>query len=92
MFNRAKARAKQRDIEFNLQPYDITIPTHCSVFGFQLETGGSSDTSPALDRIHNNIGYVKGNVIVVSGRANRLKSDATLPELERILEFYSDLE
>jgi hypothetical protein len=34
------------------------------------------------------LGYVRGNVIVVSTRANRLKGDATLDELLRLAEFY----
>jgi hypothetical protein len=37
--------------------------------------------SPTLDRIDNSKGYIVGNVWVISMRANRLKSDATVDEL-----------
>lgn len=50
------------------------------------------DYSPSLDRIDNRLGYVKGNVIVVSHRANAIKRDATLDELRRIVAFYEPLE
>ena len=41
--------------------------------------------SPSLDRIRLELGYVKGNVRVISGRANLLKNDATIEELEAVL-------
>ena len=39
--------------------------------------------------IENSKGYIRGNVIVISDRANRLKGDATLLELQRIADFYT---
>ena len=41
--------------------------------------------SPSLDRIVPELGYVKGNIRVISNRANHLKSDATLEEHRKIL-------
>jgi hypothetical protein len=46
-----------------------------------------SDSSPTLDKIDNAKGYTKGNIIWVSSRANRIKSDATLDELEKLIEY-----
>jgi hypothetical protein len=46
--------------------------------------------SPSLDRINNNLGYVPGNVIVVSDRANRIKNNATIEELEKIVNYYKN--
>jgi hypothetical protein len=40
------------------------------------------DNSYSLDRIDSNKGYVKGNVWVISRRANVIKNNATLEELE----------
>lgn len=67
------------------------MPTHCPVLGIKLEystTGRPTDASPSIDRIIPERGYVPGNVIVVSMRANRLKSNATMNELEQIARFY----
>lgn len=50
---------------------------------------GSVDNSPSLDRIKNDAGYIKGNVVVVSHRANRMKGDSTPEELRRLSDFYN---
>jgi len=44
--------------------------------------------SPSIDRVSPGKGYVKGNVIVVSQKANSIKSNATPHELERVAAFY----
>ena len=43
------------------------------------------DNSPNLDRIFPKKGYVPGNVRVISQRANRIKSDATVEEMRAVL-------
>lgn len=90
----AKGRAKKNGLDFNIDITDVVIPEKCPVFGFKLVSGqgtGFYDASPTLDRIENGLGYVKGNVIVVSWRANRIKGDASLSELQQLLNFYSSL-
>lgn len=54
------------------------------------KTGGG-DHSPSLDRIRGDLGYVPGNIIVISNRANRIKSDASIRELRDIASFYATL-
>lgn len=85
MLRRAQSRARERGHEFNLELSDIHIPTHCPVLGIELVVhkgrSGGNPNSPALDRIDNNKGYVKGNVMVVSHRANMMKVDASPEEL-----------
>lgn len=49
---------------------------------------GLSDMSPSLDRLIPSKGYVKGNVVVVSWRANRLKNNASLADLRALVDFY----
>jgi len=45
------------------------------------------DSSPSLDRIDNTKGYVKGNVAVICYRANWLKNNANVKEIEAILRY-----
>lgn len=72
-------------------PEDISIPEFCPVLGLRLQhgSGKATDASPSLDRIDNTKGYVQGNVMVVSNRANLLKRDATPDELQRLAAFYA---
>lgn len=86
MFDHAKARAKKLGLQFNLSPGDITIPTLCPVLGIPLfrGTGRLHEGSPTLDRFVPVLGYVQGNVCVISHKANRIKTDATLLELEAV--------
>lgn len=63
------------------------VPPCCPVLGIPLvrrKGRGVADHSPTLDRLIPAKGYVRGNVMVISMRANRIKSDATLEELERV--------
>jgi hypothetical protein len=92
MLSNAKARAKRKGLEFCITLEDINIPTHCPVLGIELERGGCfQGSSPSLDRIDNTKGYIPGNVIVVSYRANTLKNDASLHEMQALVTYYSKL-
>jgi len=66
---------------------DISIPERCPLLGTVLDCRAPSRSPnlPSIDRIDPTKGYVKGNVWVISWRANRLKSDATLDELRGIV-------
>lgn len=78
-------------MEFSISEIDFTVlPTHCPVFGIELSYLNSQqeNNSATLDRVNNARGYVPGNVIIVSWRANNLKSDATIDELRAIVSFY----
>jgi hypothetical protein len=84
----SRARAKKRGRENSLVLSDIpNIPKQCPVFPeikIVSDVGGgmrARDNAPALDRIDSKKGYVKGNVRIISNRANKLKSDATDEEL-----------
>ena len=86
----ARRRAKQHGLEFSLTLDDVVVPDRCPVLGIELHRarGGPRDNSPTLDRVVNTRGYVPDNVVVVSWRANRLKSSATLEELRALADFY----
>ena len=87
MWARAKRRASQEGLLFNIEPTDITIPETCPVFGWPLAIGdgASHDASPSLDRVVPEKGYVKGNIWVISHLANRIKNNATLEQLEAVV-------
>ncbi len=87
MLMRAKARAKKHGWEFSIEESDVVIPDVCPILGIPLQQlhGDNKSASPSLDRIDNTKGYVKGNVWVISWRANTLKNNATLDELEKLV-------
>lgn len=97
----AKCRAKKAGMEFSITLDDVPVPEFCPVLGIKMISGmgiGSyppldvRDRAPSIDRINNSLGYVPGNVVVVSYRANRIKSNASLEELEAIASFYRKIE
>jgi hypothetical protein len=86
---RAKVGARKRGIEFSLQESDLDTPLICPILGCELNYPSLTSQhcrpeTPSVDRIDNTLGYVPGNVQVISWRANRLKNDATLQELYRL--------
>lgn len=83
IYQRIKSRAKRDNLEFDLELTDIVIPTHCPVFGVKL-VYGDKDWTYSVDRLDPSKGYVKGNVSIISNKANRTKNNATLQDLEAI--------
>lgn len=92
MLAEARKRAKSKQIEYNLELEDIHIPDKCPVLGLHLavSSGKRSAGSPSLDRIDNSKGYTKDNICVISLRANALKNDATIEELEKIVNYMKE--
>jgi len=91
MLRQARHRAKKQGVPCTLTVADFHIPEVCPVLGIRLQKGRASglDSSPSLDRVYPPLGYVPGNVIVVSTRANRLKDNGSPDEHQRIADFYS---
>lgn len=92
LWTAAKLRAKKNNIDFNIDISDICVPTQCPVLGIELKrsSGKPNDGSPTLDRIINNLGYTKGNIRVISSRANRLKADMTHEDCKLILKDFEN--
>lgn len=88
---RAKLRAKRLNINFNLQESDVVIPFTCPIFGIELKVNEIKRdiNSPSIDRINNTLGYIKGNILIVSWKANHIKNDATLNEMNLILKNFN---
>ena len=83
----ARTRAQASGVEFSISEQDIVVPDICPILGIPLSVGvgRQHDGSPSLDRFDNLRGYTPDNVRVISWRANDLKRNATIEELERIL-------
>jgi len=88
-----RARAKRLGRLWTITKESIIIPDFCPVLGIPLFREGRDTwlNAPSLDRVNNDLGYVPGNVMVISRRANLLKGDATLEELVLIGKFYNNL-
>ena len=95
-FSSIKGRARNKGIPFNLTLEDFeNIPDVCPILGIPLERnfgkGFSSHNSPSMDKIIPERGYVKGNVIIISTLANRIKQDATPEQILKVGNFYATI-
>jgi hypothetical protein len=83
----ARHRAKVQNLPFNIELNDIVVPAVCPLLRVPLviSTGHMSPNSPSLDKIVPALGYVKGNVRVISFKANTMKSNASLEEMELLV-------
>ena len=84
----ARHRANKLGIVCTITPADLALPTVCPVLGIPIIRGKKrTDNSPSLDRIIPSLGYVPGNVRIISFRANAIKRDATAGELRKVAEY-----
>ena len=92
-----KHRARKLGVPFNLtaQYLKSIAADICPVLGIPLicSTGntGPTNNSPTVDRLIPNLGYVEGNVMVVSKLANQIKSCATPEQIRQVADFYAAL-
>ena len=91
LWQSTKASAKSKGLKFNLTPQyleSLGIPEKCPVLGIDVKRTapgeGRSWHTPSVDKFYPELGYVKGNVQIVSWRANHLKSDGTPEEWKKI--------
>ena len=73
IWSRARSLARRAGIPFTIKPEDISLPTHCPVFGRPLLRRASlaqKDRAASIDKIVPEPGYVPGNIRVISLRAN----------------------
>jgi hypothetical protein len=87
IWNSIQSRAAKKGMKFNLDVTDIHIPKRCPLLGIRicLNNTQTKFNSPSIDRINNKKGYVKDNVWVISTRANAMKNDASLFELQTLV-------
>lgn len=80
IINVLRTRAKVRNLEFDLEADDIPdIPKICPIL--QVPMLKHTPYTPSVDRMDSSKGYVKGNVWIISQKANGMKSNATMEEL-----------
>jgi hypothetical protein len=93
LIQQAAQRAKRFGVPFKLGIQDIVVPTHCPVLGIPLAVGvgSAAENSPSLDRIVPARGYVPSNVRVISHRANRIRGNASVEELEAVIAYAKSL-
>lgn len=88
LINTARYRAKAKGLPFDITIHDLEVPDVCPYLKKPFERGTMYAMS--LDQIRPGEGYVKGNVEVISRKANAMKNNASVEEL---LEFaYTILE
>lgn len=90
LLRKARTSAKRRNILCDLLLSDIPdIPEICPVLGIPLfyTKNKRTDNTPSIDRIDNNLGYTKDNIIIISWRANNLKHNGTYDEFRKLTQF-----
>ena len=86
LVDRARHRSKRDNREFNITKADIVIPEKCPILNEKF-IPGHKHLGPSLDRVDNSKGYVKGNIRVISKKANHLKGAATIEQLKTIISY-----
>lgn len=85
LWRTAKSRAHAFGQDFDITVDDVVVPAVCPITGDPISAlAAAMRNGASLDRVDNAKGYVKGNVRVISRRANRMKGDLSLDDLARI--------
>ena len=95
LFLGARHRARKLGLEFSIEVCDIPLPIDCPILGIPLnylrgKGRGCQRDSATLDRIDSSGGYTTGNVWVISGQANRIKTNASKEELIKFAQWVLD--
>jgi hypothetical protein len=87
MWRQAKRRAAAFGLEFSISVSDIVIPSVCPLLHIPMfpRKNGLGPNSPSLDRIVPSLGYIVGNIQVISMKANLMKGNATLEEMQLLV-------
>ncbi|MAK31991.1 MAG: hypothetical protein CL490_16290 [Acinetobacter sp.] len=83
MCAKIRNRCKKTNIYFGITPEDLKIPDNCPVLGIPLDSSTEANR-PSVDRFDATCGYTPENISVISYRANVLKNNATLEEIEKL--------
>ena len=91
----AKNRAKIQNLSCNLtlEYLELIANDECPVFNTPFvwgQSNGKHPYRPSLDRVIPNLGYIKGNVVFISMKANSIKQDVTEKELYAVADWLHD--
>ena len=94
-----KRRAIKENIPYNLDiEYFIDkdtkpdgqktgYPDYCPILGIKIDAKLGADHRPSFDKVIPEHGYLKGNVQIISYKANRLKSDMHIKDFRKFVEY-----
>lgn len=96
MIRQCKSKCKKRNIRFDITYLDLldVFPKdgNCPVFKVPLELTGFSQYNASVDKLKPELGYVKGNIAVISTKANSIKNNASADEIRRVANWLYDIE
>jgi hypothetical protein len=88
-----KYKCFKANMPFGIKIEDfLPIPMTCPALGTPMNYNDGREAQPTFDKKIPALGYVPGNVQLISHRANRIKNDATLAELESIVAWMKALD
>jgi len=94
MIKNAKQRCKESERIIDIDDsYLLTLTKGlvcCPVLGIEMVFGGTGsikDNSASIDRFDTTKGYIKGNVWIISYKANRMKSNATIDDIKKVSDY-----
>ena len=98
--SRTKSRAARKQIPFDelaVRELLVDPPEVCAALNFTLRAGGGGSReqgkdAATIDRRVPRKGYVRGNMDIISRRANNIKSDATAAEIRAVADWLELLE
>jgi len=84
IFSKWSAAARSENIPFTITPDDLAWPIKCPYLNIELDytPGDKNDNKASLDKIVPALGYVPGNVQIISLLANKMKSSASLDQIK----------
>lgn len=97
MIKNAKQRCKISERIIDIDDYYLLKITkgvvYCPVLGIEMVFGGTGtikDNSASIDRFDTTKGYIQGNVWIISYKANRMKSDASIDDIKKVYDYMND--
>ena len=98
MFCTARKKSQRLELPFDLTTDYISsiwpADDCCPILKTQFEIaskGSNRNTSASIDRVVPDKGYTRGNVVIISMLANRIKNNATAEQVQAVGNYFADL-